>query len=172
MGLVTTPIFLSSPLSAALSVFLSFCFQGFLGDYLVSSHARRKSAEAGDLCVSTPGQRVSSDCLTTNLFYLSFHRFSTTFFNHPLQAGDGDTCIASPSTKLALHGEDISSGRGTDVPAFNTLTLLVHPAAVRCFHGPSSCYLPPNNGFFRCTFQPIVICSQPPTADLHLRKQI
>ena len=39
-------------------------------------------------------------------------------------------------------GTDISSGRGTDVPAFNTLTPLVHPAAVRCFHGPSSCYLP------------------------------
>ena len=45
-------------------------------------------------------------------------------------AGDGDTCIASPSMKLAIHGEDISSGRGTDVPAFNTLTPLVHPAAV------------------------------------------
>ena len=66
--------------------------------------------------------------------------------SHPTtftQAGDGDTCIASPSTKLAIHGEDISSGRGTDVPAFNTMTPLVHPAAVRCFHGPS-CYHPPN----------------------------
>ena len=62
--------------------------------------------------------------------------------SQPTSAGDGDTCIASPSTKLAIHGEDISSGRGTDVPAFNTLTPLVHPAAVRCFHGPSSCYLP------------------------------
>ena len=39
---------------------------------------------------------------------------------HSFQAGDGDTCIASPSTKLAIHGEDISSGRGTDVPATRT----------------------------------------------------
>ena len=51
-----------------------------------------------------------------------------------LSAGDGDTCIASPSTKLAIHGEDISSGRGT---AFNTPTPMIHPAAVRCFHGCS-----------------------------------
>ena len=77
------------------------------------------------VCVSTPGQRVS--------------------FDHSNQAGDGDTCIASPSTKLAIHGEDISSGRGTDVPAFNTMTPLVHPAAVLCFHG-SSCYCPSNTG--------------------------
>ena len=28
-------------------------------------------------------------------------------------AGDGDTC-----SELAMHGEDISSGLGTDVPAF------------------------------------------------------
>ena len=34
-----------------------------------------------------------------------------------LQAGGGDTCIASPPTKLAIHGEDISPGRRTDVPA-------------------------------------------------------
>ena len=40
-------------------------------------------------------------------------------------------------------GTDISSGRGTDVPAFNTMTPLVHPAAVPCFHG-SSCYHPQN----------------------------
>ena len=67
------------------------------------------------------------------------------FHHHLSQAGDGDTCIASPSTKLAIHGEDISSGRGTDVPAFNTMTPLVHPAAVLCFHG-SSCYCPSNTG--------------------------
>ena len=42
-------------------------------------------------------------------------------------------------------GTDISSGRGTDVPAFNTMTPLVHPAAVLCFHG-SSCYCPSNTG--------------------------
>lgn len=38
---------------------------------------------------------------------------------------DGDTCIiASPSTKLATHGEDISSGRGADVPADDNTPLL------------------------------------------------
>ena len=58
-------------------------------------------------------------------------------FGFCFRAGDGDTCIASPSTKLAIHGEDISSGRGTDVPAFNTPTPMVHPAAVRWFHGCS-----------------------------------
>ena len=62
----------------------------------------------GYLCVSTP---VPKGLRSTN-------------------AGDGDTCIASPSTKLAIHGEDISSGRGADVPAFNTPTPMVHPAAV------------------------------------------
>ena len=41
-------------------------------------------------------------------------------------------------------GTDISSGRGTDVPAFNTLTPLVHPAAVRWFHGSSSRCSPTN----------------------------
>ena len=69
------------------------------------------------------------------------------------QAGDGDTCIASPSTKLAIHGEDISSGRGTDVPAFNTMTPLVHPAAVRCFHGPS-CYHPQTHCSLTADLQP------------------
>ena len=65
-------------------------------------------ADFAYLCVSTP---VPKGLRSTN-------------------AGDGDTCIASPSTKLAIHGEDISSGRGTDVPAFNTPTPMVHPAAV------------------------------------------
>ena len=33
------------------------------------------------------------------------------------EAGGGDTGVASPPTKLAIPGEDISSGRRTDVPA-------------------------------------------------------
>ena len=42
-------------------------------------------------------------------------------------AGGGDTGIASPPTKLAIPSEDISSGRGTDVPAANALTPLILP---------------------------------------------
>ena len=90
------------------------------------------------VCVSHPGQRV----------------FPPPSLHFTPQAGDGDTCIASPSTKLAIHGEDISSGRGTDVPAFNTMTPLVHPAAVLCFHG-SSCLHPPNR-FLSAAEPPIV----------------
>ena len=80
------------------------------------------------VCVSTPVPKGSTLFLVLNAS----------------SAADGDTCIASPSTKLAIHGEDISSGRGTDVPAFNTPTPMVHPAAVRWFHGPSSRYSPTN----------------------------
>ena len=91
--------------------------------------------------------------------------------SHPTtftQAGDGDTCIASPSTKLAIHGEDISSGRGTDVPAFNTMTPLVHPAAVPWFHGFSSRYFP-QTGFPQPPFScrpPLVRCCRE-SADVH-----
>ena len=59
-------------------------------------------------------------------------------------AGDGDTCIASPSTKLAIHGEDISSGRGTDVPA-RSLTSC-YPTLPR-FVSWSFMLPPPNLGF-------------------------
>ena len=96
------------------------------------------------LCVCPPLDKGSS---TTTLSKLLVNYLGQRVFHRPPlnQAGDGDTCIASPSTKLAIHGEDISSGRGTDVPAFNTMTPLVHPAAVLCFHG-SSCYCPSNTG--------------------------
>ena len=41
-------------------------------------------------------------------------------------------------TKLLMIGEDMNLGRQVHVPAFNTLTPMVHPAAVRWFHGFSS----------------------------------
>ena len=47
------------------------------------------------------------------------------------------------------------------VPAFNTLTPMVHPAAVRCFHGPSSCYCPSNLGL-SATCSRRGVCSTPP----------
>ena len=47
-------------------------------------------------------------------------------------------------------GTDISSGRGTDVPAFNTLTPMVHPVAVSLF--PWSFMLPPPNRFPTAAF--------------------
>ena len=47
------------------------------------------------------------------------------------------------------------------VPAFNTLTPMVHPAAVRCFHGPSSCYCPSNLGL-SATCSRRGFCSTPP----------
>ena len=72
---------------------------------------------------------------------------------HPWTKGSQPTSAGGLSTEVTVQrrgfcgGTDISSGRGTDVPAFNTLTPLVHPAAVRCFHGPSSCYLPQKQVF-------------------------
>ena len=78
------------------------------------------------------------------------------------EAGDGDTCIAFPSTKLAIHGEDISSGRGTDVPATRTFLQAVTPLLV-CFHGGSTRYLPHKQVSHR-SFQPLVQCSRPPLA--------
>ena len=47
------------------------------------------------------------------------------------------------------------------VPAFNTLTPMVRPAAVRCFHGPSSCYCP-SNLFPSAACSRRGFCSTPP----------
>ena len=49
-----------------------------------------------------------------------------------LPAGGGDTCIASPPTKLAIHGGDISAP-DADVPArlwcYQAVTLLFRQSA-------------------------------------------
>ena len=114
------------------------------------------------VCVSTPGRKVFFHWFNGRGCFgkkrrsrrsVCVHPWKKGSFHHFHQAGDGDTCIASPSTKLAIHGEDISSGRGTDVPAFNTMTPLVHPAAVRCFHGPS-CYHPQTHRSLTADLQP------------------
>ena len=69
------------------------------------------SAEAGDLCVSHPGPRV---------FHHLFSTSRGTVYPTEVTVQRRDFC----------GGTDISSGRGTDVPAFNTPTPMVHPAAV------------------------------------------
>ena len=83
------------------------------------------------MCVSHPGQRV---------FH---HHFSTS-------RGTVYPTEVTVQRRGFCGGTDISSGRGTDVPAFNTMTPLVHPAAVLCFHGPS-CYHP-QTGFPTAAF--------------------
>ena len=47
------------------------------------------------------------------------------------------------------------------VPAFNALTPMVRPAAVLCFHGPSSCYCP-SNRFLSATFSSRAFCRLSP----------
>ena len=75
--------------------------------------------------------------------------FSTTISP---QAG-GRSAIASllPTKTLAIGSETRPDPSG--VPAFNTLTPLVHPAAVRCFHGPS-CYHPQAHCSLTADLQP------------------
>ena len=59
----------------------------------------------------------------------------------------GRSAIASllPTKTLAIGSETRPDQSGA--PAFNTLTPMVHPAAVCWFHGSSSCYSPLNPGF-------------------------
>ena len=66
------------------------------------------------VCVSHPGQRV---------------------FPPPSLHKQGATApfISLWPTKLLMIGEDMNLGRQVHVPAFNTLTPMVHPAAVSLF---------------------------------------
>ena len=81
------------------------------------------------VCVSTPGQRV---------------------FHHHLSQAGGRSAIASllPTKTLAIGSETRPDQSG--VPAFNTLTPMVHPVAVSLF--PWSFMLPPPNKFPTAAF--------------------
>ena len=104
-GLTTT---LTAP-KTALCVCVSTPGQKVFVHWFNGRGCLEKSAEAGDLCVSTPGQRV---------------------FHHHLSQAGGRSAIASllPTKTLAIGSETRPDQSG--VPAFNTMTPLVHPAAV------------------------------------------
>ena len=73
------------------------------------------------VCVSTPGQRVHNQLRQGRVALSPYHTQRSC--GREWEAGPDQPCV----------------------PAFNTPTPMVHPAAVRCFHGPS-CYCPSNTG--------------------------
>ena len=73
------------------------------------------------VCVSTPGKRVLNHLRQGRVALSPYHTQRSC--GREWQAGPDQPCV----------------------PAFNTPTPMVHPAAVRRFHGPS-CYCPSNTG--------------------------
>ena len=92
----------------------------------------KKRRRRRPVCVSPPGQRVSFLDFHCQLFHQQGHTASMTY---RVQRSCG-------------HGWEGKADH-LPVPALNTPTPMVHPAAVRCFH-VSSCYHPQTG--FSATF--------------------